>query len=62
GTASRSPKFPSLKDHLKSVPGLSEKKDPAADASSKHSQPVNAPTHTSDKTSDHASETGRGAA
>lgn len=62
GTAPRSPKFPSLKDHLKSVPGLSEKKDPAADASSKHSQPVNAPTHTSDKTSDHASETGRGAA
>ncbi|CPU22576.1 PE/PPE family protein [Mycobacteroides abscessus] len=62
GTAPKSPKFPSLKDHLKSVPGLSEKKDPAADTSSKRSQPANAPTHTSDKTSDHASETGRGAA
>ncbi|MFT9593290.1 PE-PPE domain-containing protein, partial [Mycobacteroides abscessus subsp. abscessus] len=62
GTAPKSPKFPSLKNHLKSVPGLSEKKNPAADASSKHSQPANAPAHTSDKTSDHASETGRGAA
>ncbi|SKU94547.1 PE/PPE family protein [Mycobacteroides abscessus subsp. abscessus] len=62
GTTPKSPKFPSLKDHLKSVPGFSEKKDPAADTSSKRSQPANAPTHTSDKASDHASETGRGAA
>ncbi|AMU22801.1 PE-PPE domain-containing protein [Mycobacteroides abscessus] len=62
GTTPKSPKFPSLKDHLKSVRGFSEKKDPAADTSSKRSQPANAPTHTSDKASDHASETGRGAA
>ncbi|MGH3724547.1 MAG: PE-PPE domain-containing protein [Mycobacterium sp.] len=58
GTTPKTPKFPSLKDHLKSIPGLSEKRDTAPEASSKPAES----THTSTNSSTHVSEKGSNAA
>ncbi|OHU21804.1 PE-PPE domain-containing protein [Mycobacteroides franklinii] len=62
GTSPKTPKLPSLKDRLKSIPGLGEKKDSTASTPSKTSESTNSPDHSSEKSSNHTSEKGHSAA
>lgn len=61
-TSPKTPKLPSLKDRLKSIPGLGEKKDSTVSTPSKTSESTNSPDHSSEKSSNHTSEKGHSAA
>ncbi|MUM19393.1 PE-PPE domain-containing protein [Mycobacterium sp. CBMA271] len=54
GTTPKSPKLPSLKDHLKSIPGLGDKKDTAPDASGNPADATHTSEHSSEKHHDAA--------
>ncbi|OHT88462.1 PE-PPE domain-containing protein [Mycobacteroides saopaulense] len=56
GTTPKTPKVPSLKDHLRSIPGLGQKKQSAPETPDTPSESTSSSTHTGDKNSTHNSE------